>query len=417
MEQFEQYKEYFNQHLDKKWYLAISGGVDSVVLLDLMRKNYPNKEMFIIHINHQLQVNANYWETFVHDLAKQHSMTCFSHRVSLKNSSEESARIARYEVFKAYLKEPALLIMGHHLDDSLETMLQRFFRGSRTGGLTGIPQLRHFEQGIIFRPLLRAFRNDILNYAQQNDLSWIEDPTNEESFYTRNFIRQKVLPLLNDHYQSLRKQLMMTQQMLADEHETLLDFFSPFIRLKEIDLKKLEHLSSTSLKTLIAYWVQYHQLSVPSYIAIEEFINQILTSSSDKHPILQIDVNCFIGYFQNTLYLENKNEFSNIDEQRIELPLTNNKLMIGNISYLSDKKFIDFFSTSQELLIIKPLTKKDEIMLNGKKIKVTNYWKEFKIPPWRRQSIPGFFVGQIFIQYGIYCYNKEIFEKAPFYCE
>lgn len=417
MEQFELYSNYLDQHIEKKWYLAVSGGVDSVVLLDLIRNKYPKKEIFIIHINHQLQSHANEWEAFVKNLAQVYDIKCFTHRVTLKSCSEESARIARYDVFRMYLQDPAILMMGHHLDDSLETMMQGFFRGSRTGGLTGIPFHRVFENGEIYRPLLKFFREDILKYAKQRKLQWVEDPTNQESFYTRNFIRQKVIPLLETHYLSLKKQLITTQQMITDEHQTLLDFFQPYICLKKIDLKNLPNLSQKGLKTLIVYWTQYHGLGIPAYKSIEEFIQQVLTSNLDKHPILDISDSYFIGSYRNVLYLEKKSNCVQTKKISILAASMSKEFNFGNKVYYCDEKALDFFSNKKEFLTIRALNKKDKLILNKKKIQVTNYWQENKIPPWERQQIPAIFLGELFIQYGMYCYNKEIFETTPFYCE
>lgn len=196
--------------------VAVSGGVDSVVLLYLLYKISPKLkfEIYIAHFNHQLRgEESDGDESFVKNLANELSFPYFAGSKNVaafakttKQSIEMAARECRYN----YLQEVAnkiganLIATGHNADDQAETILQHFLRGSGVAGLVGIkPQINN-----IIRPLLFATRQDIKNYAQKNKIPFREDSTNRLTIYQRNQIRHELLPHLENNYNpSLTKAL------------------------------------------------------------------------------------------------------------------------------------------------------------------------------------------------------------------
>lgn len=194
--------------------IAVSGGVDSVVLCELCRQG--GFLFAIAHCNFRLRGEESQRdEEFVSDEAARYGVSFFGKKFDTekfaaeeKISIQEAARNQRYEWFKELIssdaKEPAqLLLTAHHADDNIETMLMNFFRGTGLAGLTGIPD----KTGFIRRPLLPFTKKELLDFALENKLSFVEDSSNSSNKYTRNFIRHEIIPRLVTIYPRIKKNL------------------------------------------------------------------------------------------------------------------------------------------------------------------------------------------------------------------
>lgn len=216
-ERFQQYwKAHFCQLSSANCHLvlAVSGGVDSVVLTDLVFN--AGFQFSIAHCNFQLRgEESERDEGFVRSLGEKYGVEVLVRRFDTLQFAEqnklgiqEAARLLRYDWFSELLHgQPStvnrLLLTAHHADDNIETVLFNIFRGTGMNGLHGIlPQ-----QGDIIRPLLFAGREDILAYAKVSQLSWVEDSSNESTKYTRNYIRHEILPMLKQIFPSVTENL------------------------------------------------------------------------------------------------------------------------------------------------------------------------------------------------------------------
>ncbi len=173
--------------------VAVSGGVDSVVLLDLLSRQ-KDLNLTIAHFDHGIREDSYKDAKFVEGLAKNYQLPLVSKVVSLgKNTSEEKARDARYKFLRKVAKDSnAKLALAHHQDDVLETIIINLLRGT---GWRGLSSLRSTEETP--RPLLEFSKQNILNYANKHKLKWREDPTNQDTKYLRNYVRLKILPRFN----------------------------------------------------------------------------------------------------------------------------------------------------------------------------------------------------------------------------
>lgn len=204
--------------------VALSGGLDSVVLLHLACHVFGHRPDGIsaIHINHQLQPDA-------HNFERLCRLACESLKVPLEvvtvqidsrqGSIETAAREARYEVFAQRLKAGETLLMAHHADDQIETLLFRFLRGTGVRGLAGMPSERVLGDGNLFRPWLRVPREQLRLQAQLAGWAWVEDPTNTDEQFDRNFLRQRVLPLLKPRWPQLDQRIQSTARACAEADE------------------------------------------------------------------------------------------------------------------------------------------------------------------------------------------------------
>jgi tRNA(Ile)-lysidine synthase len=186
--------------------VGLSGGVDSVVLLHLLQEQC--HAVSAIHVNHGLSPNAGAWERFCAQLCAQMGVPFKAIRTRVKRGKdglEAAAREARYFAFRK--ARPKVLALAHHLDDQAETVLFNLLRGTGLDGASGMAADRR-EGGIRFlRPLLHVSRRDILHYAKAHGLRWIEDESNADEGFTRNFIRRQVGPLLESRFPRWRENL------------------------------------------------------------------------------------------------------------------------------------------------------------------------------------------------------------------
>ena len=170
----------------KKYLIAVSGGVDSVVLLDMLAKKHEN--ILVAHFDHGIREDSKEDAIFVRQLAVKYGVKFFTKREELgATASEEKARRARYKFLRELSeKQNATIVTAHHLDDVVETIIINMVRGT---GWRGLAVLNAED---IYRPLINFKKQEIINYAKQNNLKWREDSTNSLNVYMRNIVRHKI---------------------------------------------------------------------------------------------------------------------------------------------------------------------------------------------------------------------------------
>ncbi len=194
--------------------VAVSGGVDSVVLLDLLRKQ-TDLNLIVAHFDHGIRSNSATDSQFVKELAKKNNLPFELGSAQLgKDASEEQARDARYYFLHAIKNKynAAQIVTAHHSDDIVETIIINLTRGT---GWRGISSLRSTEH--VLRPLLDFTKAEILDYAKNNKLEWVEDSTNQDIKYLRNEIRHKIVTKMNAKQRSEFLQLYQSQLGLMEE--------------------------------------------------------------------------------------------------------------------------------------------------------------------------------------------------------
>ncbi|WP_425392458.1 tRNA lysidine(34) synthetase TilS [Ekhidna sp.] len=202
----------------EKLLLAVSGGVDSMVLADLFVKD--GFEVALAHCNFGLRgEESDGDEAFVMEWADKRGINCFVKSFDLEGSIQLEARNARYQWFNELLIEHGLdkIATAHHLNDSLETVLINLSRGTGLKGLTGVPLINEK----IIRPLSFASKNDIYKYAMDVGLEWREDSSNKKDDYDRNQIRHHVVPELEKVNPSLLKSFISTQERLSHANKII----------------------------------------------------------------------------------------------------------------------------------------------------------------------------------------------------
>ncbi len=280
--------------------IAVSGGIDSVVLLHWFAHHYPEPlALRAVHINHQLSPNAGHWQSFVEQLCKQWQIPCESHCVQVEEQGdglEQAARMARYAVFEKNLKEGETLLVGQHQSDQAETLLFRLLRGAGIKGMGAMMPERRLGKGFLFRPLLDCPKADIQAYAQHHQLEWIDDESNNDEHFSRNFLRHRILPHLQARWPTALQQLSASAKH-AQEAQSLLDDYAAE-DLKRLDLrlekrgcsillKDLQTFSWPRQKLILRHWISQQGRSVPSAAQLSS-IRQLLASKNDAQPVLQL---------------------------------------------------------------------------------------------------------------------------------
>jgi len=185
--------------------VGLSGGVDSVVLLHQLRQRHP---VAAVHVHHGLSRNADAWAEFCRALCRRWRVPLTVRRVSVRRAGkglEAAARDARYDVFR---KSPfSVIALAHNLDDQAETVLMNLLRGAGGRGASGMAERSRFGSKILLRPLLGTSREEIVAYAREHDLEWIEDESNADEALTRNFIRRTIGPLLEKKFPRWKESL------------------------------------------------------------------------------------------------------------------------------------------------------------------------------------------------------------------
>lgn len=216
------------------WRVAFSGGLDSTVLLHLLA-NLANTEslpaLSVIHVHHGLQAAADAWPARCQAVCDELSVPLQVVRVQVQPgaSVERAARDARYAAFSAATQANDVLLTGQHRDDQAETLLFRLLRGAGVRGLSGMPVQRALGQGSLVRPLLDITRAELEAYARDHGLRWVEDPSNQDRQFSRNYLRHQVMPLLTGRWPQAHASMARSAAHLR-EAQGLLD------ELAQIDL-------------------------------------------------------------------------------------------------------------------------------------------------------------------------------------
>ncbi len=254
------------------WHIAFSGGLDSTVLLHLLAtlaKTDTLPPLGAIHVHHGLQAAADAWPAHCRAVCDALGVPLQVIRVQVQPgaSLERAARDARYQAFAEVIGAGELLITGQHREDQAETLLFRLLRGAGVRGLAAMPVQRPLAGGYLARPLLDVSRAELEAYAEEHQLEWIEDPSNADSRFSRNYLRHRVLPTLTERWPQAVSSLARTAEHLS-EAQGLLDELAvmdlqaadqpspfPWLRLPSLTLAPLRELSDARQRNALRHWL------------------------------------------------------------------------------------------------------------------------------------------------------------------
>lgn len=275
------------------WWIALSGGLDSCVLLHSIAALQLPVKLHALHINHQISPNADGWQQHCADLCAQLNIPFTAVKVDVKNIGrgiEDAAREVRYAVFEQHLAAGDYLLTAHHADDQAETMLLRLMRGTGPRGLAAMAQQRPLAAGTLYRPLLGFTRSELEAYAQTQDLTWVNDESNADDHYDRNYLRNQVIPLLRERWPAFASKWQQTADLCAANEALLEDLAAQDLVLAEvkpalvgtsISLPYVESLSSNRRHNLIRHWLRGQGLSTPEQQHLQQIEQQLIAGRQD----------------------------------------------------------------------------------------------------------------------------------------
>lgn len=255
------------------WRIAFSGGLDSTVLLHLLAslaKTRSIPALSAIHVHHGLQAAADAWPAHCQAICDELAVPLQVVRVQVQPgaSVERAARDARYAAFSAATQSNDVLLTGQHRDDQAETLLFRLLRGAGVRGLSGMPVMRALGQGSLVRPLLDVTRAELEAYAQSHGLRWVEDPSNQDRQFSRNYLRHQVMPLLTGRWPQAHASMarsaahLREAQGLLDElaqidlAQSSLSIEFEWSGLPSLEFAVIESLSEARQRNALSHWLE-----------------------------------------------------------------------------------------------------------------------------------------------------------------
>ena len=402
-----------------KFTIALSGGVDSMVLLDLLSKAKRSSDVIkAIHINHNLHENSREWVDFAKDACKKYKLPLIIESIKPKQEGfglEAEAREQRYKKFKEIILDNECLLTAHHLDDQIETMLFRIFRGTGLDGLRSIRKKAKFGKGLLCRPLINIPREAIEQYAILNDIKWIEDPSNNNIYFDRNYLRNNIVPSIKKRWPNAQKTITRLSSLAENNqkllHELAKEDIGEIEKFNVLDIGILSNKSSLRINNIFRFMILKNKMGIPSLKVLENGIETLINAKSDS-PIITWD-GFSIRRYKNTLY------FFNPDLKQDEIRPLKMKWFIDETINLGGNRgsiqarFIKgqgiALNKCPKSLEIKYRKGGEQIKPSGHKItkSLKNLFQENNVLPWVRDQIPLFYLDEELISVGDLWFNQD----------
>ena len=387
--------------------VGLSGGIDSVVLLHVLvrRLRIAPARISAIHVNHQISPHAGRWAAFCRRLCRELGVKLRVVKVDVPrgNSTEAAARAARYAVFAASGAD--VLMLAHNRDDQAETVLLQLLRGAGPRGLAGMPVLRAAATGMppVLRPLLGVPRKTIAAHAQRYRLQWVEDDSNRDPAYLRNFLRHQVIPGIERKVPGAGATLARAARHQAEASD-LLDALAAQdlggasgIRMCRLPLALLRPLAPYRARNALRYFLRCNDLLMPDADRLDELLRQALTARADAQVRVELD-GVGLRRFQDALYLFRPlPRLSATFEQAwngrgvLALPQLGGSLRLERGTGVGIAADV----LRSALLVVRVRRGGEMLRLaqGGRRRTVRNLLQEAAMPPWLRERLPFLYVG------------------------
>ena len=418
--------EHFFKQQQYNFTVALSGGVDSVVLLHVMhllKQEMPKLKVSAIYVNHGLSKYANDWQAFCQNLCVELDIPFNTAQVTIspqtRTSLEAQAREARYKALDELSAPQSVILLGQHLNDQIETFLLRLKRGSGLKGLGAMQAMRELQSGrICYRPLLNITRSDIEHFATAFNIAHITDDSNTDERFDRNFLRARVVPELAMRFKGFEQcagrsiELLQQQQALLDEY-TQIDLSQSLNDQQALCISQIIHYSDVRITNVVRAWLSLFTQVMPSQKQLSQIINQAINAQADAK--IQIDlVDGQVRRHQGYLYFVTQKNIVNDDELIThELTLNDGRVLtkqsgVGiRAPHANEQVSVRFNYNSAR---IKPLKKPGS---NS----VKHWFKDAKVAPWLRSQVPLIFYNDELVQVVGYFISEKHYDENGVYWE
>lgn len=275
--------------------VAYSGGRDSHVLLHAAQR-FAGLSVRAVHVSHGLQSAAERWPAHCHAVCVALEVPLTIAEVEVHSAGqgvEAAAREARYQVFEQQTRPGELLLQAHHADDQAETLMLRLLRGTGLRGMGAMPEQRKMGSSVLWRPLLALDGAALGDYAETHQLSWIEDPSNQDTHFDRNYLRQQVMPLLSARWPQMAKQLGAAARRAQSAELLLNSLLAPVLeKLGDHDgsfcCDGLMARPNAEQPHLLRAWLATHSQLPPTENQLQVLLQEVVCARRDADPCLQI---------------------------------------------------------------------------------------------------------------------------------
>ena len=406
----------------KRFWIAYSGGLDSHVLLHLLVKSqHPDIEFIgAIHIDHGLNSQSADWSQHCADIAKELKVEFKSLTVEVTGieqlGMEAAAREARYKALSSQLISNDVLLTAQHQEDQAETVLLQLLRGAGPKGLSAMARQSEWANIQLIRPLIHCSQHDILSYAKTHQLNWIDDPSNNDTRWNRNYIRHTLWPNISQRWPQAAKTFGRSAQHCAEAAELLEELALSDLTKFNVDLNEdclpipeLLRLSTARRNNLIRYFISLKHYSMPSVVNLKRITNEVCLAKQDAVPIVSwqgVDVR----RYQQKLYFMT-NLMPHDQEMVIEINHHNN-CKIGREQILVWKEVLGEGLAKSVLQLGLSL----RFRQGGERIQpqghqhhalLKNLLPQWNIPPWQRDRVPLLFKQDQLVAVVGYCVSEQ----------
>ncbi|WP_461571565.1 tRNA lysidine(34) synthetase TilS [Thiobacillus sp.] len=380
--------------------LALSGGLDSVVLLHVLlalRDQHPFA-LWAVHVHHGLSPHADRWADFCTQLCASRAVELSIHRVQIARDDaagiEAAARRERQRVFA--MLDADFLLTAHQQNDQAETLLLQLLRGAGPKGLAAMAAVRPRPdwRAAQLRPLLGVTRAGILDYAQAHGLAWVDDESNQDTRYRRNALRQQVLPLLATHFPGSSATLARAAALQAEAAE-LLDELARLDAAAAIDGNRLDcsalgRLSLPRARNLLRHFIEQQGRPMPNARQLNEALLQLLGAKDDARMCVKLG-QMDIGRFRGGAYLVPLAPAAAAPvrwqgEASVWVPAAGVSVHMDAASGAGLKRAV--LIAGEVTLGVRQGGERLRLHAGGPRRSLKNLLQEHAIPPWQRDRLP-----------------------------
>ena len=385
--------------------------MDSVVLLHLLFTLAPRFEwrLSALHVHHGISPNADAWANSCTELCTRYGVPLQIDHVDIaplrdEHGLEAAARKLRHAAFARH--DCDFVALAHHADDQAETLLLQLLRGAGVKGVAAMPALGDVGGPVsthghaVVRPLLDIARCDLLDYAQQQGLSWVEDESNADDRYPRNFLRHRLLPLLEQRFPAYRDTLIRSAGHFAETSELLDELAQQDMQASDgttLELSRLRQLSRSRGKNLLRFWLHTQGASMPQNVQLDEIMHQLLNARDDASVCVKFgswQVLCYqdkayvthdLGTFDQDLVLPWH------DETDLEWPALNSHLVFRQ----AQGEGISLAKLQSAPVTLRLRSGGETLRPHAKAStrSLKNLLQEHRVPPWQRERLPLLYCG------------------------
>ncbi|MDD2701853.1 MAG: tRNA lysidine(34) synthetase TilS [Sideroxydans sp.] len=387
-----------------KLLLGLSGGMDSVVLLHVLNRLAPELEFTLsaMHVHHGISANADAWARFCEGLCASYGIPLAIKHVDIAplketHGIEASARKLRHAAFAE--SGIPFVVLAHHADDQAETLMLQLLRGAGLRGVSAMPFVREQGKQLLLRPMLEIGRPELLAYAQQHALEWIEDESNADDSYPRNFLRHRLFPVLTECFPAWRDTLGRSANHFA-EATGILDEVALADGAGEqlLAVTRLEALSLPRGKNLLRHYLHGQGAPMPQEAQLDDMLKQLRCARDNADVCVNFgdwQVRRYRGLVHVMRALPSFDPMLRVawqDEENLYWPPLQRELRFT----LTTGQGISREKLSQGPVSLRLRSGGETLQPHALAARrsMKNLLQEHSVPPWQRERLPLLFCGE-----------------------